>query len=388
MPENVPGYFVWQVPGKAVSVQLNLEMIDRLSTVVMTGFGAIPRRGAEVGGILVGSIDGSVVHIDEFEAVPCSYKRGPSYLLSEADSAAFGEAWEKWKPRPGKTQYAVGYYRSNTRDQAALSEEDRGICEKYFPPPSNVMLFIKPYASKTSSAGFITYENGKLEDASALEFPFRRHEIEGTAAPARRPLGEPRPDHPPRERRPDHRPEPRQESDYQPAAPPVRAINESRYMPDQGYTPPPPLHAEMERPYNAGTDSRSRSRGWAWIPLSFIFLLLGVFLGFQMALSIYPSNARPKLAPGEDPFTLGLSVTHADENLHVKWERQAPAIRAAERGLLTIKDGEYNKQVQLDTIQLQNGSVIYHKLSNRVQFKVEVYPKDNVTVSELVEWKQ
>jgi hypothetical protein len=192
MPQTIPGYHLWEVPGKSMSVQMNLDTIDRLSSAVLTGFGAIPRRGAEVGGILVGSIQDSVVRIDEFEPVACSYRRGPSYLLDAADQAAFAEAFEKWKPAPGKDQYAVGYYRSNTRDDSTLSIEDRALCDQFFPPPSNVVLLIKPYATKVSTAGFITYENGRLDAESAFEFPFRRSELEGVTAPARRPLSETR----------------------------------------------------------------------------------------------------------------------------------------------------------------------------------------------------
>jgi len=104
MSQSIPGYHVWEVPGKAMSVQMNLDTIDRLSSAVLTGFGAIPRRGAEVGGVLVGCVTGPVVRVDDFEPVPCSYKRGPSFLLSESDSAAFDDAFEKWKPGPGKDQ--------------------------------------------------------------------------------------------------------------------------------------------------------------------------------------------------------------------------------------------------------------------------------------------
>ena len=369
MPQTIPGYHLWEVPGKSVSVQMNMDVIDRLSGAVLTGFGAIPRRGAEVGGILVGSIRDSVVHVEDFEPVACSYRRGPSYLLDEADAAAFAEAFEKWKPLPGKDQYTVGYYRSNTRDDAALSSEDRALCDKYFPPPSNVVLLIKPYATKVSTAGFITYENGRLDSESALEFPFRRFELEGGTAPARRPLGETR--HLPR-------------TDY-----PAATVPAPRPEPMPGlslYEAPPAPAPEPERAYAVTPEPRPRRRGWIWIPMSFIFLLLGVMLGFQAALTIYPKTGTS--AAGDDPYSLHLTATRSEDNLHVKWDRESRVIRQARRGVLNIQDGTYSKQVELDPTQLQNGSVIYRKLSDRVRFRLEVFPRDRVAVTESVEWKE
>ena len=52
-----PGYYVREIPGSGLIVQLKLELVDRLLPEVMAGFGAVPRRGAEVGGILLGRLE-------------------------------------------------------------------------------------------------------------------------------------------------------------------------------------------------------------------------------------------------------------------------------------------------------------------------------------------
>jgi hypothetical protein len=51
-----PGYYVWEVPGKPVAVHLHLDVLDRIASEVMRGFGAVPKRGAEVGGLLIGIV--------------------------------------------------------------------------------------------------------------------------------------------------------------------------------------------------------------------------------------------------------------------------------------------------------------------------------------------
>src|SRR5437016_3882187 len=125
--QGVPGYFVWEIPGKPVAVYLHLDAVDGLLAEAMRGLAAIPKRGAEVGGILLGSIkegDPAVVRVEDFEPVACEYHRGPSYQLAGDEPAAFEEARKRWEPVDSARVYAVGYFRSHTRDGLALAPED------------------------------------------------------------------------------------------------------------------------------------------------------------------------------------------------------------------------------------------------------------------------
>jgi hypothetical protein len=131
--------------------------------------------------------------------------------------------------------------------------------------------------------------------------------------------------------------------------------------------------------------AKSRFRGgWVWIPLSFVFLLLGVLLGFQSALTI---GAKPP-SPSATDFSLGLMVTRADDNLTVKWNRDSTAVRSAQKGLLEIEDGGYAKPVDLDQAHLQGGSIIYRNSSDTVRFRLMVYLNGRLTVAENIEWRQ
>src|SRR5436305_10604361 len=84
--------YVWQAPGKRVSVSLSLEVVDLLSLAVTAGFQSLPRRGLEVGGFLLGTTrregDAIVVEINKFEPLECEHAVGPSYLLSAMDREA------------------------------------------------------------------------------------------------------------------------------------------------------------------------------------------------------------------------------------------------------------------------------------------------------------
>ena len=75
-------FYVWEVPDKKITVHLDFNVVDKMLLEVMRGFGAIPRRGAEVGGILLGSAElGSaeageerIIRVEEFEPIVCEHR--------------------------------------------------------------------------------------------------------------------------------------------------------------------------------------------------------------------------------------------------------------------------------------------------------------------------
>jgi len=328
----------------------------------MRGFGAVPKRGAEVGGLLLGTIEPgapSIVRIEDFEVIACDYKRGPSYLFTADDGAAFDDACLRWQPDSALPTYAVGYFRSHTRDGLSLAPEDIELMENYFPSPSNIALLVKPFATKVSIASFFFREDGLFPSSAPLEFPFRRRELTGEDPPPRRSMLE----------RVPRRRDPRSEDPaLAPPAPPE---------------PSDSIPASAIPPYAYPSPAKSRARkGWVWLPLSFVFLLLGVVLGFQAALTMGPRGAG-----GSGDYLLGLTVSKEGANLSVKWDGAAPAVKAAQSGVLEIEDGGRTKPVDLDVAQLRNGSILLENSSNTVRFRLIVYPQPGVTVTQTKEWK-
>lgn len=347
----VPGYYVWETPGSRVTVHLSLDVVDRLSAEVMRGFGAVRKRGAEMGGLLLGRIEvgaPTVVRIDGYESVPCEYRLGPSYQFTEEDSAVFEAAFERHRP--------IGYFRSHTREALALAPEDVESLEHFFRDPAHVALLIKPYASTASTAGIFVCEGGRFPEVSPLEFPFRRNELTGEAPPARRPLMERRPRV---DREEDD--EPREQS-WRAEATPVPAREAAA-----AFVQPPSFI-----PLSWGPA--------VWITLM-CFLLLGGFLGFEVARST-PAAARPSF------YALTLRVAKTGDNLSVTWNGQSPMVLAARSGLLEIEDGISSKPVELDAAQLRNGRIIYRNGSSTVRFRLTVRPEARVSVTEALEWRQ
>jgi hypothetical protein len=330
--QGVPGYYVWAVPGNPVAVHLRLDVVYRLAAEFLRGLGAVPKRGAEVGGILLGSIepglvkDTSIVRIEDFEPVPCSYVRGPSYLLTEEDRKLFDEICKRRSP--------VGYYRSHTREGLSLGPEDLDVLDKNLPLASNVALLVKPLADKAGVAGFFVRENGVFPGKTPLEFPFRRWEMTGE----------------------------------EPPAPPVKPAPE--------IVPPPPQ--QVAEPPRLDVPLRPKSRTGIWMVAAFVFLLLGVLLGYQASRITAPRRASD--------FAVSLAVERNGDNLRVRWNREAPAVRAANSGLLEIDDGGEMKRMELDRANLSGGNFIYHNTSEKVRFRLMVYLDPGVSVTEELDW--
>src|SRR5215467_15321896 len=120
-------YYLWEFPEKPVSVRLSLDVVDRLERDVLESFRAITARGSEVGGLLLGrSETGATTNtiIENYELFHCDYTRGPLYLLSEEEKSRLEDVIRRKKSIPGQAGSVVGFFRSNTRKDLVLDEED------------------------------------------------------------------------------------------------------------------------------------------------------------------------------------------------------------------------------------------------------------------------
>jgi hypothetical protein len=369
-------FYVWKPAKKSISVQLPFEVVDRMLLEIMRGFGAVPKRGAEVGGILLGTAklrgDEIVVSVESFEGVACDHASGPSFILSEDDRAGFLQAVERWQRGPDRRVYPVGYYRGHTRDGICLAAEDLAILEEFFPEPTAIAMIVKPYATKVSMAGIFFREDGQFKaDASHLEFPFRRKELGGGTSGMERPTVPAR-------------------FEPQRAAEPTRG-RYRRAEVESGVTSriedsgPLPLDSNAPEPFNPVVKHKSARGSWFWIPLSIVFMLLGIVVGYQLSLIMRPKQPAN---PWQEAWDMTLQVKRTGDELTVTWNPLAPAVRNAGRGALIIQSREETRTIDLRGPQLQGGSVIYRGIPDRVIFRLEVYPRDRVVVSEIAEFKR
>lgn len=365
---QAPSHYVWEVEGKPVSIHLDFNVLDRMAMDIMRGFGAVPKRGAEVGGLLLGSFEHTgeklVVRIEDYVPITCDHLKGPSYLLTEKDEARFKEAVRRVKEAGGTEHKLVGMYRSHTREGLSLSDEDIELFDRYLGDASQIILLVRPYATRTSTGAFFFQESGGFRrESSYQEFPFKRRDLGGGASlPVR-----------------SFTPESGTilgEAVSEAQGPDLREWVKARNGEPRSSTPRP----ERQRAQTPVSQPRTK---WVWIPLSFVFLVVGVVVGFQSAMMLNRAEVE-RLASNN--LSLGLAAKSESGKIVVRWDRNATAIQNAASGTLRILDGDFSKMVNLDTRQLQNGSVIYMSADNRVGFRLEITTNQKSTISETTDF--
>lgn len=337
-------YYRWEVPGKPVSVLLSEDVSDCVVIEGMRGLGLVPRRGAEVGGLLLGRVQAgspSVVVIDKAVPVPCQYASGPTWTLSHNDRVVLRAAIAE---HTNGLQVPVGFYRTDTREELAFSAADLDLFREFFPEPESVALIVKPRVMQSSIGALFIWEDGTVPETSPLEFA-----LQSRQALTRR------------------------------AADPAS-------LPDPV---PPEFGDEVSIPDFLGSDRSTASKRWRlpkwyswWIQIPLIALLLaaGCYLGWAAARQF--SQPAAASAQQRNPYSLSLVVLEYGDNLHLSWDRRAPALAAASRGTLTIMDGDRSRTLDLNAAQLHEGSVIYRRLTSNVRLKLEVFLSDKSSVAE------
>ncbi|MGE5489088.1 MAG: hypothetical protein ACM3ZB_14835 [bacterium] len=391
-------YHDWRPPSAPVSVRLSYGVIDRLRADVMNDFWAVPKRGAEVGGILLGRVTAgpdsdtlTQVVVEDYECVPCEHRRGPSYVLSEPDRKRLARALR----RSGGLS-VVGYFRSHTRPGLYLDENDMAIVSSQFSAPSDVVLLIRPHATAPGVAGFFIWENDDMRRHSPyLTFPFDTAALRATdgaqapvetgtaagAAPVEidekaRLIEEP------------------EASEAETLAADARTSTAEESLPPSGSDelrparkpapgPIPRRPAEPERthaPVLFAPESPRRVRIGA-PRMKTVAWVMAVLAGMA-ALEYQILAGRPQ--PAEPPaHAASLRVERSGDYLRLHWDAGAPAVRNADRAVLVISEGELQKEYPLDRGQLSIGSVTYVPSGNDVTFRLELHQADR-KVSEAV----
>jgi hypothetical protein len=305
------------------------------------------------------------------------------YSLNEEERSRFSQAVSENRRGSDSASYAVGLFRSHTREGLGLCEDDVKLFDELFPESGNVILLVKPYATRASRAGFFFREDGVVHgESSYAEFPFRRSDLGGETGG-------------------DEEAHPATSASASDSGT-ISATGWTQADPGQSYAAESPATArsvmasepttgilginQPPPPPSAGEPGPNPSRrGWIWLPLSFIFLLLGVFLGIQVSVSV--GQKMPGVLRPGDPLALNLSAAPAGESVHLRWDRNSSVVRSAQRGRLIISDGGAEKTVALTPDQLQFGSVIYHRGSPEVQFRFEIEIRERVTLSEILTFR-
>jgi TonB family protein len=341
-PAQSPGdYFVWSVQQRPVSVHLSLSAVNALDVHVRNAMGTLPRRGLEVGGLLLGRVKNPnpgqyIVSVERFQPVEIEHLRGPSYILSAGDRDQLRQQLRKLE-RSKDGLSVVGFYRSHTRPGLYLDEYDFDLLKSYFAHPSSVALLIRPAPDRPATAGFFFWEDGEIHRARTYrEFPLSTDSL--------------------RPQQPVERPDA-----SAPMASPLPAIKNAP-VPQQetnGITVLAPARQAAQA--KAGSTLTLRNPFVVWTAVAVATLI-------SLAALRQAGDAPSKRAHN----VLSLNAEPSQSGLRLTWDRTNPLIAQHGSATLSITDGSEEKQIVLDAAQLKTGALVYWPTSPDVNFRLQL----------------
>jgi TonB family protein len=313
-----PDYYIWDEPERPVSIHLNYQTVERLQIEVLRALDSDSHPGAEIGGILLGSrqqADGRAnIFIEDFVPVPCRQSRGSEYRLSSGDALKLDAELKRHKSGATQSWSVLGFFRSHLRDDVFLAPDDLATIQRFFKDPESVFLLIKTLPSRGCTAAFFFWEDGQVQPECAYnEVPLSPVQI--CPAP--------------------HREKQKVES-------------------------PRPL-----RGFPSVRRFRWRARAIAVGSAALLIVLAALFYWMNVGARLFGSPVRAE--------SLGLHVQRTSDRLAVSWNQNAPEMGSANRAVLTIRDGNYQKAFFLNQTQLRAGLVSYRPDSQDIDFGLELY---------------
>ncbi|HTA46795.1 MAG TPA: hypothetical protein VK789_30335 [Bryobacteraceae bacterium] len=338
---ELESYFVPNVPDSSPAVQISLSLIHRLGFDVLEAFKSVPKRGLEIGGILLGYVLPAPINsfrqtilVEEFEPVDSEHEQGPSYLLSERDKLLFEQAVSRHRNQPAGELRPVGFYRSQTRGGFDFDEHDIAIAQSLFSREPSVCLLIKPSADGTNQGRIGIWSDAALE--SFETFPFRATALRDGGFPITSPPAE---------------------SASTPTEIPAAAPSEDNTI---AVTSPPPR-------WQTG-----------WVRDSAVLLGLAAALLFAAFLTRSGGHTDVPASPTQQAEPLqeediSLNVERKNGSAVLTWNHASPAVQRAESGLLVIVDAGKQQELHLDRTELETGRIVYVPGSNDVSFRMQLF---------------
>ncbi len=362
--DSITADYLTQEQGAAsILVHMHQDAVDGIARDAMEGFKALPTRGLEVGGLLLGHVDPGerpAVWIERYQRVECAHRFGPQFVLDDEDHRTLEQSAAAISQTAELS--VVGFYRSHTRPGFQLEESDFDLVRRYFSDPSDLILLIRPGDPLGPSAQFFAHgEDGDMQSAGPV-FPFRGRTV-GSAP----------------------------ESDLEPVEPDTGRTfpperGQRRIVPD--FVPETPSPRERPRDKEAvssvaATPGPSRFNNPAikkWWPLVAAMLLVGSVVGFLLYPRSGKQDATPATVTGESTAPirpLGLYVDPSGTSWRVSWNPAATALRDAAGVALFVRDGEDQNRIDLTPKDLQSGTYEYQPRGADVTFRLEVTGRDN-----------
>jgi hypothetical protein len=340
-----PPVCLWTGTCRTFAVYCSSSVIERLRLECSMAFEKVPRRGLEIGGILIGRTETeentTTFWVDGFLAVDSEHRWGPSYLLSESDLAHLQHQLDMCG------RGCVGIYRSQTRARRlALDEADVKLCGQCFQASPALFLMLAPALKR---AAFFSRADGELQSIGEFALP----------------MGKTLPDGSNRQHQRSH------------------IALQKRELPSRAVPHDPPTQLDGLRDRKAreiqkqpscvatipaspaGDPTKWRGR-YAAALIAILFLLVGA----GGLIRFFATRAGRDLSA---PKFVDLKIQPVGSTLRLLWDPGSIPLRGATRVVLHVRDGDYQSDRDLAMSEIRSGSTAYEPRSEDVFFRLDVY---------------
>ena len=306
-------------------IEYSPAFMEEVRQHAVTGFNAFGRGGLEIGGVLYGQKDGNRLTVDSLAEFPCEHARGPGFLLSDKDHAAFPQFLA-----PPEGLETIGWFRTHTRKGLDLDAGDLELFDQFSAGGTILALVFKPAQVGPSSAAFyVRLNNGEILPHAPSEF---------AVVPAARHVAE--------------LPEP--------------AATELTLAAPRQLGPPAPL---VPQP---GVRHARIRHGWP------------IALGAVAALATVGLVAYGRYRPSPD---LGLQAySIAPGQVRIAWNHDSFGAADNSMGMVEIHDGAENNRIPLNASQLRFSSITYSQKTDRIQVRLRIERSGGRPAEEWIEF--
>jgi len=333
----------WESANRSASVELSRELIQTLRGEVYRGVQALPRRGAEVGGLLLGRFSNSnkiSVRVESIDPVSCEHRFGPSFILSDTDRTGLEQMLAAYGAH--EEVAVVGYYRSCTGRDIELDEADEELARMYFNDPRQIFLLIKPLSLRECVAAYFYKQDGRFLTEGQPPLSLN---AEYTSMPP-----------------------PPEEPVVQPSVTILPA--ETRHV-EPPTVEPPIVTPDTVRQRRRARHEQVREEEEKQPSRLRRLLLTLVAFAAMVGLAFFLGWLNP--ARGPRFSNLGLNVHQSANGLEVVWDGTKAASQDARRGVLSITDGASENAIELNRAALERGKFVYAPASNDVLVRLSIY---------------
>lgn len=321
----------------ALTIGISLSLIEDLSLATIEALKSVPKRGLEIGGILLGRINAanSTIVIEDFEPLDSEHLHGPSWSLSPKDRSVLRQAVARLHGSPSPNPRPVGFYRSQTRDAALdFTDQDNILVRETFNNEPAVSLVVRPSLAEPSVA-HLGIKAGDLLQPVAV-FPFHTGVL--------------------------------REGDFH-IVEDLPAVSTTSAQPEPVYEPAP-----------AGRRSKRIPMVAAVFAVAATILLAAFFFDWSRPARA-PVRRAPVAAtsltavkpPAAESTGAMLTVQRQETTAILSWNAEALPVKNAEYALLDIDDGGNRQVLRLGKTELEAGRIVYVPRNREIGFQLQLF---------------